>query len=80
MTDSTLLSAPLFCELVLAAAHPDPGLRLRLGEMGLRPGSRLRVVQRTVGGGRVIEVASTRIALDRRTCRALAAAESAHAA
>lgn len=48
----------------LAASH----IR-RLAELGLRAGTRVRVLFDTVGGGRVIAVAEGRMALDGATCR-----------
>jgi ferrous iron transport protein B len=40
-------------------------LRRRLAELGLRPGAQVRVVQRTAGGGRIVDVAGSRVALGR---------------
>jgi ferrous iron transport protein A len=42
----------------------SPSLRRRLAEMGLRPGSHVRVLYRTTGGGRVVSVGGARVALD----------------
>lgn len=42
-------------------------VRRRLVEMGLRPGEQVTVVQRAVGGARVVAVHGSRIALDGRT-------------
>lgn len=39
--------------------------RLRARELGLRPGAVVRVTQRTLFGGTVVDVAGTRLALDR---------------
>jgi ferrous iron transport protein A len=52
----------------LAVADPT---RLRLAELGLRPGVVVRVLTRTPGGGRVLGVGAGRIAVDRSTARAL---------
>lgn len=44
--------------------------RLRLAELGLRVGAVVTVVSRTAGGGRVVGLGTSRIALDRTTsCR-----------
>lgn len=51
---------------VTAVTVPDDA-RLRLREIGVRVGARVRVTQRTAFGGRVIAVAGTRVALDRAT-------------
>ncbi len=39
--------------------------RLRARELGLRPGSVVRITQRTLFGGTVVDVAGARLALDR---------------
>ena len=41
--------------------------RIRLAELGLRPGQPVTLLQRGVGGARVVSVADSRIALDSRT-------------
>lgn len=48
----------------LAASHTR-----RLAELGLRVGSRVRVLFDAVGGGKVIAVEHGRVALDQATCR-----------
>lgn len=48
----------------LAASHTR-----RLAELGLRAGSRVRVLFDAVGGGKVVAVAEGRVALDHATCR-----------
>ncbi len=45
--------------------------RLRLAELGLRPGALLTVLARTAGGGRLVGIGTTRLALDRATVRHL---------
>lgn len=45
--------------------------RRRLAELGIRPGVGVSVVQRTSGGGVVIDAAGSRIALDGSTARAI---------
>lgn len=45
--------------------------RLRLRELGLRPGSRLSVKHVTPFGGRIIQIDNRRIALDAATARAV---------
>lgn len=42
--------------------------RLRLAEMGLRPGAVLRVTQRAAFGGRVVALGAERFAVDAATC------------
>lgn len=42
--------------------------RLRVGELGLRPGAVVRVTHRAAFGGRVVAVGAERFALDAATC------------
>jgi ferrous iron transport protein A len=60
----TLGAAPLRSPLTLVTCLIEPALRSRLATLGLRCGAPLEVVQRTAGGGRIIGVASSRIAMD----------------
>lgn len=63
-----------------SAVLGEPGVadtvRRRLVELGLRPGEQVTVVQRAVGGARVVAVHGSRIALDGRTAGQLAVQES----
>lgn len=52
-------------EVVLTGIDVPHEHRLRLAELGLRPGMRLRVLARTVGGGRIVGVGPARLAIDR---------------
>lgn len=52
----------------------EPARRLRLIELGLVPGRRLRVVIRGATGGLVVAVGDTRIALDAQTSAGLVVA------
>lgn len=52
---------------VLGVPTVDRAQRIRLAELGLRPGQPVTLVQRGVGGARVVSVADSRIALDSRT-------------
>ncbi len=62
----TLAHAPLLVEVqVTDAATAPAALRRRLAEMGLRAGARVRTMQKTAGGGRIVDVAGARIALGR---------------
>jgi len=51
--------------LTLVAAGTDKSVAQRLAALGLRVGSSFAVVSKTAGGGRVVLVAGTRIALGR---------------
>lgn len=52
---------------VLAEPSVSAAQRARLAELGLRAGQEIRLLQRAVGGARVVSVAGSRIALDART-------------
>lgn len=45
------------------------GHRLRLAQHGVRVGARVTVVGHTSGGGRVLGIGATRLAVDRATAR-----------
>lgn len=47
----------------------EPGLALRMSELGLRVGAVVRVVHHARGGGRVVAVGTDRLALDLAACR-----------
>ena len=61
----SLAQAPLGAQLRVLSTAAPPALTRRLAEHGIRPGSHVRCVQRCAGGGRVIDVAGSRIALGR---------------
>ncbi|GAA1393609.1 FeoA family protein [Luteococcus peritonei] len=61
----TLAEAPFGESLTLMRAEGSPDLCRRLAALGLRRGAQLSLVHRTAGGGRVVNVAGSRIALDR---------------
>ena len=46
----------------------ETAIALRLREMGLRPGTRFRLVGRAGSGSRVVAIGAARIAVDRTTC------------
>lgn len=58
-----LAEAPLGTPLTLVGAGVDAGVAHRLGALGLRVGSNFSLVGKTSGGGRVVLVAGSRIAL-----------------
>lgn len=66
----TLNQVPVgsIARLVATAAHP--GSR-RLAELGLRPGADVRVMRRTSGGGRLLGLGHSRMAVDLATLRSL---------
>ena len=57
--------------VLVAAPALDARQARRLVELGLRPGSTVRVMMRTAGGGRVLGIDNLRIVLDRSTLRAI---------
>ena len=61
--------APVGASLrILVTSGPDDA-RLRLAELGIRPGEHVIVIQRTSGGGRILGLGDGRIAVDRPTAR-----------
>ena len=62
---TSLARAPIGTELRIVDAVGPTALSRRLAELGLRVGSHVRCVQRTSGGGRIVDVAGSRIALGR---------------
>ncbi|MFZ2561166.1 MAG: FeoA family protein [Corynebacterium variabile] len=64
---TTLAEVPVGNRAIVTATTTAPDLIRRLAELGVRPGASLTVVQRTAGGGRVIDIGSARYAIDNRT-------------
>ncbi len=50
------------------AISAESTVALRLREMGLRPGTRVRLAGRAASGARVVAIGAARIAVDRATC------------
>jgi ferrous iron transport protein A len=48
------------------AGTTDPRVSLRLAELGVRPGARLRILSRTSGGGAILAIGDDRLAVSRR--------------
>ncbi|HQY32976.1 FeoA family protein [Actinotalea sp.] len=59
-----LRACPVGAEVEIVALGLPDGALLRMGEMGLRAGSRVRVTHRAPLGGRVVAVGTARLALD----------------
>lgn len=68
-----VLDAPVDVELTLVRAQVDAQLGRRMAALGLRTGAALRVLQTTVGGGRLLSVAGARIAIDKDVAASLQA-------
>jgi len=62
---TSLARAPIGIELRVIGAVGPTALTRRLAELGLRVGSHVRRVQNTSGGGRLGDVAGSRIARGR---------------
>lgn len=65
----TVSDAPLGAVLVVTAISGNQRVLRRLAELGVRPGASLSVLRRTAGGGRIVGVAGSRVALDAATAR-----------
>lgn len=61
----SLQDAPIGVELSFASVEGNPPLCRRLSALGFRRGAPVRVVQKVAGGGRIVDVAGSRIALGR---------------
>ena len=61
----TLEAAPCGVPLILGEASLPAPRRLRLAELGLRPGVTVTVLRRIVGGGRILGIGDARVALGR---------------
>ncbi len=59
----TLDRAALAVPVVVRTATGAPDVRRRLGELGLRRGATVTCLRRTSGGGRLLDVAGTRVAV-----------------
>jgi ferrous iron transport protein A len=68
-----LASAPLNTHLTLLESEAPESSRQRLSSLGLRVGTRFSLLQKTAGGGRVVLVAGSRIALGAELLRQLRA-------
>ncbi len=71
MQPGTLASANVPARCVLGTPNVTPAQVRRLAELGLRAGAAVTVLFRTAGGGRVIGIGESRIALDRATLAAI---------
>ncbi len=71
MAEHSLAQAALRVPLTLGRPTLDDAQRLRLAELGLRPGVVVVALQRTPGGGRVVQVGHCRYVLDHLTCTQL---------
>ena len=71
----TLDSVPCGRAVTVTATRGDAGLVRRLAELGLRRGESVLPLHRTAGGGRLVAVGDSRVALAREVLRAVAVAE-----
>jgi len=66
-----LAGAPIGVPVRLAAVDLPPSHRLRLAQLGLRPGAVVTVLHRMAGGARLVALGSSRVAVDPATARAV---------
>ncbi|MCA0435455.1 MAG: ferrous iron transport protein A [Actinobacteria bacterium] len=71
MPSRTVADAPLGATLSVASIAAEGPAQRRLAELGIRPGARVAVLRRTAGGGRILGVADSRVALDAGTARTI---------
>ena len=72
MRDVTSLAAvPLSTSATIVTCLAEPGTRARLATLGIRYGARVTVTQEIPGGGRVLAVTGSRIALSRSVLKQL---------
>jgi len=64
-----LATFPTGHDAQIVGLDTEPGLALRMSELGLRVGAVVRVVHHARGGGRVVAVGADRIALDLVACQ-----------
>lgn len=79
-SSATLFDVPAGRSAVIATTNADRGLNRRLRELGLRPGARVSVLQKTAGGGRMVKVRNTTYALDAHALKHILTAETCEAA
>ena len=70
-----LSECPLHVSAQILSVDVGPQYCLRLKELGVRPGARFYAVNRAAFGGVVINIAGTRIAVDRRSARSIQVGE-----
>ncbi len=73
----TLDDAPSGQAAVLAPVRGERRLARRLAELGLRAGESVVPLRRVAGGGRLLQVAGSRLAVDRGVLRQLVVADVA---
>lgn len=71
-----LSECPLRVASQIVSVDVGPQYCLRLKELGLRPGARFHLVNRAAFGGVVMNIAGTRIAVDRRSARKIVVEQS----
>jgi len=75
----TLDSVPSGRAVTVTATRGDTGLVRRLAELGVRRGEAVLPLHRTAGGGRLVAVGDSRVALAREVLRAVDVAEDVEA-
>lgn len=67
----TVSDVPLGEVFHVGAVSAPPRVLRRLAELGVRAGTQLTVLRRTAGGGRILAVAGSRVAVDAWTARTI---------
>lgn len=70
-----LVGAPLGTHLTVVGTPPPGPVAQRLARTGIRAGATITVLSRTAGGGRVVSVAGSRLALGDAVLRQILVAE-----
>jgi len=71
MTVMSLAAAAPRQPLVVDAPAVDPAAAHRLMTLGWRPGARVQIIRRTLGGAHIIALAGARVAVGRRLAKEL---------
>lgn len=76
---ATLAACALRTGLRVDVVDAPHATRRRLAELGIRPGARVEALATTAGGGRIVSVSGSRIAIDRSTAVGIAVSALADA-
>jgi Fe2+ transport system protein FeoA len=67
-----LLKAPIEQTIRITQLNlPDPKLQFRIEELGLRPNAEITIYQKTVFGGRILDIGNKRVAVDHKLASAI---------
>ncbi len=71
-----LSDLPMGVTADVCSVEAAPAMKRRLAELGIRAGVQLSCTQRCAGGGRVVTIGRSRLALDRAALRSVVVAEA----